>query len=171
MKNKILTIGLVLLLSAMLIVFTGCGKSEEENTVSNEENTSSNSSNEVNEENETSSSTSEQLDETVISTFNSPIESYEGEAVTGSNVRSLIGTLLVNAASNKDDAEYIPTVEFEDSDSNITTIVGGETAVEDNDTYTEELTNLRSEIDSSHEYVVELNYAESGLVNKVIINY
>lgn len=168
MKNKILTIGMILLLSAMLIVFTGCGNSDEEET---NENTVSNSANEENETNETSSSTSEQLDETVISTFNSPIESYEGEAVTGSSVRSLIGTLLVNAASNKDDAEYLPTVEFKDSDSNVTTIIGGEAAVEDNDTYSEELTSLRSEIDSSHDYVVELSYAESGLVNEVIINY
>ena len=183
MKSKILSIGLILILIVVLIVITGCGNSNEETasetTNSNnvteestdtnnvtEENTDTNGITEENEEVNNASVSTDRLEEIEVETFNAQFESYEGDII-GASVRAMLATLINNAETNGYAEEYIPTVEIIDENSNETTIL----VEEDVDSYIEEVTRVRTKIVNSHFYTVEFNYAESGLIDEIIINY
>ncbi len=112
------------------------------------------------------------LDSTTLSTFNSPIESYEGEAKLGSNLRSLMGTLITNAASNEGAAEYLPSVTLDggagggNGQAN-----GGDPAASNGQEYINQLKDVRALLVNSHNYSVDLGYGDSGLVNQITITY
>lgn len=112
------------------------------------------------------------LDSTTLSTFNSPIESYEGDAKLGSNLRSLMGDLITNAASNEGAAEYLPSVNLVGgSGGDSGTVTGGNAAAENGQNYIDQLKHVRSLLVNSHNYSVELSYGDSGLVNYINIAY
>ena len=173
MKKKILAIGLIILLCLTLVLFTGCGDSDEETasetTNSNsvtEESADTNGITEENEEVNNASISTDRLEDMDIESFNAQFESYEGDII-GANIRTMLATLINNAEINGYAEEYIPTVEIIDEDSNETTIL----VEEDVDSYIEEVTRVRTKIVNSHFYTVEFNYAESGLIDEIIINY
>ena len=112
------------------------------------------------------------LDATTLSTFNSPIEQYEGDAVLGSSLRSLMGTLITNAGTNEGAAEYLPSVTLNNGTAGTNaSATGGETAANNGQTYINELQVIRSNLINSRNYVVELGYNDSGLVSSITIKY
>lgn len=113
------------------------------------------------------------LDAQTISAFNSPIEEYEGSSL-GSNLRSLISTLISQAGTYAGSADYLPTAELVDSVTGVDnpiTATGGDEAAEDNTDYLESLTNIRSALVNSHYYTVTIAYGDSGLISDINIYY
>ena len=173
MRKSLKLILLSVLLLAVLFVFTACGDSEK--TTSEGENTTTSEASEetsVDEEDDSSNESSsgnrvdktDELEETEISRFNEQFEDYLGDSQRQTNVTTLISTLVSNATTNKNDAEFLPTVEYGD-----TVISGGEEAVEDIETYTGDLTSLRRKLSAAKTYSVEADYAENDLIEKIII--
>ena len=173
MRKSLKLILLSVLLLAVLFVFTACGDSEK--TTSEGENATTSEASEetsVDEEDDSSNESSsgnrvdktDELEETEISRFNEQFEDYLGDSQRQTNVTTLISTLVSNATTNKNDAEFLPTVEYGD-----TVISGGEEAVEDIETYTGDLTSLRRKLSAAKTYSVEADYAENDLIEKIII--
>ncbi len=177
MRKSLKLILLSVLLLAVLFVFTACGDSEKttsegENTTTSEASEENTEETSVDEEDDSSNESSsgnrvdktDELEETEISRFNEQFEDYLGDSQRQTNVTTLISTLVSNATTNKNDAEFLPTVEYGD-----TVISGGEEAVEDIETYTGDLTSLRRKLSAAKTYSVEADYAENDLIEKIII--
>lgn len=112
------------------------------------------------------------LDSQTISTFNSPIEEYEGSKL-GSNLRSLMSTLISNAGTYAGSADYLPTVQLDDriTGNGNNTAAGGENAADNNADYIATLTTIRSHLVNSHYYTVTIAYGDSGLISNINIFY
>lgn len=112
------------------------------------------------------------LDITTRYTFNFPIEQYYGNSELGSDLRSLISTLIDNAATYEGQGDFLPTVELIGmDDTNSVVANGSEEAEEDGEAYISSLQDIESNLINSHYYSVTLNYSEFGLVNEIIITY
>ena len=156
----------------MLIVFTGCGKSDDENTVSNEENAVSNEESVANEETNTSEEpTTPKYTGTVLADFNNPIESYEGQGRLGSDIKGLMTLLIDNATTNNESADFLPNVIFTEANTSSLTAEGEEAAVEDGETYIQELTDISNNIVDENKYNVEVSYSVDGVLNQILITY
>ena len=112
----------------------------------------------------------DQLDATEKQTFNGPLEQYEGKQI-GSTVKKLLSDLISNAGTNKDADERLPDIEYKDSGRkgpavNVNKIVSNVA-----NTKTGDMSKLRAKISNTHYYNVEIEYNDSGLVSKFIINY
>ena len=165
MKKKILAIGLIILLCLTLVLFTGCGDSDEEESTENTSSISENSDeNEFEKENESIENDEENLNSTEIERFNEQFEEYAGDSQRGSSVTRLVSMLVSNATTNEGNSEFLPTVEFGD-----TTISGGENAVDDSEQYVADLTSLRTEVMSTRIYLVTVEYSEDDIINKIVI--
>ena len=111
MRKSLKLILLSVLLLAVLFVFTACGDSEKTTSEASEENTEETS---VDEEDDSSNESSsgnrvdktDELEETEISRFNEQFEDYLGDSQRQTNVTTLISTLVSNATTNKNDAEF-----------------------------------------------------------------
>ena len=122
-----------------------------------------------------SSVSSSSTDDTVISSsissfreqevmaFNANFESYEGNQ-TGSNVKSLITRLIANAKTYKDDSEKVVTVYYDKDDTTVK-------YDSDIDSYIEELTRIRNEVENKHTYQIEMTYQDSGFLDTIKILY
>lgn len=106
-----------------------------------------------------------------IQGFNEPIVQYEGRQL-GSQVKSLLATLIANAGNNQDFDERLPDIKY---------VPGEGPEVEDDlcniysdsfDINIEAMSKLKSQIANSHYYEIEMSYnSETGLVEEIIINY
>lgn len=104
------------------------------------------------------------LDTTEINMFNSKFERYANNQL-GSQVKSLISFAISNASTNKDDPIKLPTVTH-----GATTAAGSSTASNDIKTYISSLGTIRNSITSTHNYTINLNYGDSGLIDTIIIS-
>ena len=96
MKNKILVIGLILILGAMLLLLTGCG--EQQPTVADAAGVAIyNAAQDTVDNNK--------LSQAEITAFDSAFESYEGEEVKGRFVKQLIDKVKQNNLINEDYAD------------------------------------------------------------------
>lgn len=84
-----------------------------------------------------------------LDSFNSPFEMYTGTEF-GSAVSSLLDAVITN---NKKNQEHLITVVFKNH----------------NTSNSEEITNLKKELDNWHKYEVSLDYNEEGYTNKITI--
>lgn len=106
-----------------------------------------------------------------IQAFNEPIVQYEGRQM-GSQVKSLLGTLITNAGNNKDSNERLPDIKYVPGegptvDSNLKSIISNV-----KNTKINEMNKLKSKIANSHYYTVEFTYDDAtGLVKSVTITY
>ncbi len=113
----------------------------------------------------------DQLDATEIQAFNEPITQYEGRQM-GSQVKSLLGTLISNAGNNAESAERLPDIKYVKGegptvDAALVNIVSNVA-----NTGINNMSKLKSKIANSHYYEIEVFYDDStGLVNKIVINY
>ncbi|MBR3614269.1 MAG: hypothetical protein IKL55_03730 [Clostridia bacterium] len=104
-----------------------------------------------------------------IETFNAKYSIYEGEQ-TGSNVKSLIGVLISNSNSNKDENIKIPGVYFEEK-GNSKFKNSGLPENGENSTYIEALQNIKLSIENKHKYWIEVSYQNNGLIDYINISY
>ena len=130
-----------------------------------------------------SSSTSDTMGSTLSEnekqTFNIKFEKYLGRQ-SGSSVASLVSTIRSTAVSNKASADMIVSVDFYGKDSTIN--VEGQKELTDSEegsnsdggstsTYVDGLSQITNALVKSHDYEVSVEYNQSGLVKKVIIEY
>lgn len=106
--------------------------------------------------------------------FNSQWTTYD-ENQPGSNVKSLIGKLVTNAQTNKEEQTKLPQLAYcatakDMEDNNWCTVTS---KVGDNSTIgVTDFGKCRSAIESRHTYYVQLRYSEAtGLVDGIIICY
>ena len=113
----------------------------------------------------------DQLDATEIQAFNEPIIQYEGRQM-GSQVKSLLGTLITNAGNNKDANERLPDIKYVPKDGPIVNQKLQNIVSNVQNTRINEMNNLKSKIANSHYYTVEFTYDDAtGLVKQVTITY
>ena len=110
------------------------------------------------------------FDTAEINMFNQKFERYSNTQL-GSQVKSLISFAISNASTNKDEPSKLPTVIFVDETGPDTTAEGQMKASDDNETYIDDLGEIRNVIKSTHNYKVTLDYASTGLIDKITIDY
>ena len=108
-----------------------------------------------------------------IEGLNTQFLDYEG-VQTGSQIKALIGRLIANEKSHQEESLLVPTITFigvnEVNDEPISYDI--ESEMEDGiENYYISLSNARSKIQAKHNYYVEFEYAEKGIINSVIIYY
>lgn len=96
--------------------------------------------------------------------FNQSFTRYEGEKVTGSNVRALIGNIISSNSANQDIEGKLVSLDITGAGINATV---GEPKTDD--LQTNAMSAARAKINTGATYSVVLEYGNGGLVNKVII--
>ena len=111
------------------------------------------------------------FDTAEINMFNQKFERYNNNQL-GSQVKSLISFAISNASTNKDEPSKLPQVIFkaEKQADNVTTESGTE-ASNKNKEYIDDLGKIRGAILSTHTYKVTLDYANTGLIGTITIDY
>ena len=108
-----------------------------------------------------------------VDAFNNQFTSYEGKQ-TGSNVKALMGRLIGNANTYRDEPAKVPQV-FVDQLSNTVQDEAEATFTLENagdpQDYITELGTIRNRVETKHEYYVEMNYQDNGLIDYIVISY
>lgn len=106
-----------------------------------------------------------------IEAFNNNFTTYDG-AQTGSQVKSLIGRLIANADTYRDEPAKVPAFQI-DQISNTTST--GEDVIFDTagnpQDYVDRLSAVRNKIETKHEYWIEMSYQNNGIIDYVVITY
>lgn len=108
-----------------------------------------------------------------IDAFNNQFTAYEG-TVTGSNVKALMGRLISNADTYRDEYDKVPQVYIDKiSEENPEYMDVTYTEFDEGDVsnYIDGLGKIRNRVETKHEYYVEINYQSSGLVDYIQISY
>lgn len=108
-----------------------------------------------------------------ISAYNNQFTTYEG-IQTGSNIKALIGRLVANADTYRDESSKVPGViiEYLNEDETIEQIVIDPIETEDDLLdYVQMLGTVRNSTDTKHEYYVEMTYQNSGIIDYIHISY
>lgn len=108
-----------------------------------------------------------------IEAFNGQFTSYEGTQ-TGSNIKALIGRLIANANTYRDETSKVPGVVVEQLtlDEIIEqTHINPIEAEDDVTEYIQNLNTIRNSIEIKHEYYVEITYQSEGLIDYIHISY
>ena len=114
------------------------------------------------------------LDSTEITMFNQKFERFSGTQ-KGSNVKSLLSFAISNASTNKDEPSKLPTFKYQlnKNQYGVYTFNGnttaGQSASNDIQSYIDQLSNIRNNINSTHQYTVNIKYSTSGLINIIEI--
>ncbi len=108
-----------------------------------------------------------------IEAFNNQFTSYEG-AITGSNVKALMGRLIANASTYEDEIEKIPGIVFEQLNEEEfieQTVVDPFENENDYSNYITSLGTCRNIVETKHTYYVEITYQDTGLIDYIHISY
>lgn len=113
----------------------------------------------------------ERLESAEIQDFNDSITQYEGRRM-GSLVKALISTLVSNAGMNQDNDDRLPDIVYNEGEGPVLDEYLCNIYSDSFDTNVEAMMELRSKIENSHYYEIEVSYNnETGLVEEIIINY
>ena len=105
-----------------------------------------------------------------ITAFNKTFLNYEGTC-SGAQIKSLMGELIANADTYKDEATKIPAVYIDqvsgsnDDEYNVQAGSNGNQA-----DYINNLGTIRNRVDQKHEYYVEMSYQANGLIDYINIS-
>ena len=102
-----------------------------------------------------------------IESYNSRYILYEGNQ-TGSDIKQLIGKLIANSNSNKDDLDKIPGVYLETKTNSYDSTIPNSS---DLSNYTKGLEKIRSNLEAKHKYWVEISFQNNGLIDYFTISY
>ena len=109
-----------------------------------------------------------------VQAFNNEFTGFEGKQ-TGSNIKALLGTLIANANTYKDEPDKIPAVVFDKvsvgDNASPTSFVAKVPTAGDPTTYINEINKLRNKVEPKHTYWVTIPYQPNGLVDGAIISY
>lgn len=106
-----------------------------------------------------------------VEAFNNQFTSYEG-VQTGSNIRALVGRLIANADTYADEPAKIPAVYIDKTKSTGNTTIN-QVVVNAGDTqnYIDNCGKIRNQVETKHEYYVEISYQKNGLIDYITISY
>ena len=96
-----------------------------------------------------------------IQAFNAPFDQYIGKQ-KGSQVRALIGNIINNNSANQDVEGKLVSLEVKGVDN-------GNIEVKEGDLKTNDMSAIRSKINTGANYEVTLEFSDYGLVSKVIV--
>ena len=111
----------------------------------------------------------ESMNEQQVTAFNSKFTSYQGEEKSGTDVKTLLDTLAANYATYEDEKEKVPTVETKDLKNSKGTAVSGITNATYGTSYNTNISKIRNEVVSKHTYKITMEFANTGLINKITI--
>lgn len=100
-----------------------------------------------------------------IDAFNSMFYSYEGDKVTGTNVKKLLLRIIANADTYRDEENKVPGIAYENLDD----ITLMNYKIEKNKEYKDFASKIRNKVKDKEIYKVELEYSDSGMVNLIKI--
>ena len=106
-----------------------------------------------------------------VNAFNSTFLNYEGTR-TGAQVKSLLQELISNANTYADEQSKLPYVYCQQISTKTTgncTITANDDGVQKS--YIDGLGSLRNRIDQKHEYYLEMNYQQNGLIDYILISF
>ena len=107
-----------------------------------------------------------------VSSFNTQYEMFNGTQ-KGSNVSTMINKLIASANTNKDNLDRVPSVTIDKVNKNNDNV---ENAIKpksssDIENYIINLGNIKSKIETKHDYEVTINYGTSGYISEFSIKY
>ena len=108
-----------------------------------------------------------------VDAFNNQFTSYEGKQ-TGSNVKALMGRLIGNANTYRDEPAKVPQVFINQLSNTVKNNVDARfnlTNAGDPQLYITKLGTIRNRVETKHEYYVEMNYQDNGLIDYIVISY
>ena len=106
-----------------------------------------------------------------IETFNSQFNIYEG-LQTGTQIKNLIGLLVGNANTNKDNPTKIPGVGINKCVSSDTQQLHAQIPdAGDVGDYINVLSQIRNKVEKKHEYWIEISYQDNGFIDYITITY
>ena len=105
-----------------------------------------------------------------IEAFNAQFEGYSGKQ-PGSQISALLGRLIANANTYKDNANKVPKVvceNFNNQGYNINVVFESQ---EGSNTYIDDLISIKNKLENKHTYSVVFNYGVTGLIDTINIEY
>ena len=109
-----------------------------------------------------------------IEAFNNQFLSYDGKQ-SGSNVKALIGRLIANANTYKEEPNKIPsivtTADGVDVGKNEASKTYSCSATTEVSGYISNIGKIRNLVENKHEYKIQISFATTGLIDKITINY
>lgn len=107
-----------------------------------------------------------------IDVFNNKFTAYEGSQ-TGSKLKALIGTLIVNSDTYQYEIEKIPDLIVVDKiDESGEELENATIENEDDiDDYVANLGKIRNSVEEKHKYWLEMVYGTSGLIEEIKVYY
>ncbi len=118
-----------------------------------------------------------QMSSQSIDAFNAIWENYEGKQ-SGAQVKSLLGKLISNANTYREETANIPTVEIKDGQISANTKLDETNKIINTPNlesgvagYINSCGDFKSQVESKHQYIVKFGYSKSGLINKITIDY
>ena len=108
-----------------------------------------------------------------IDAFNNQFTSYEGFQ-TGSNVKALMGRLIGNADTYRDEPAKVPQVYIDRLSNTKNTNVNATFKTTDAgnpQNYINNLGTIRNRVETKHEYYVEMTFQNNGLIDYILISY
>ncbi len=108
-----------------------------------------------------------------VDAFNNQFTSYEGKQ-TGSNVKALMGRLIGNANTYRDEPAKVPQVYVDQLSNTVQEVAEATFTLDDAgdpQTYITNLGTIRNRVETKHEYYVEMNYQDNGLIDYIVISY
>lgn len=108
-----------------------------------------------------------------IDAFNNQFTGYEG-AQTGSNVKALMGRLIANADTYRDEPAKVPQVyinQLSNTKKNYirASFIANDAGYPQN--YITYLGKIRNSVETKHEYWIEINFQDNGIIDYITISY
>lgn len=109
-----------------------------------------------------------------VQAFNNEFMSFEGKQ-SGSNIKAMIGTLIANSNTYRDEPTKIPGVRFdkvnnskdlEDADKTVAVPAASTPAP-----YVTALNKIRNKVEPKHQYWVTITNQDNGLIDAIIVTY
>lgn len=108
-----------------------------------------------------------------IDAFNNQFTGYEG-AQTGSNVKALMGRLIANADTYRDEPAKVPQVYINQLSNTKRNNMEAKFSANDAgmpQNYITTLGKIRNSVETKHEYWIEINFQDNGIIDYLIISY
>ena len=107
-----------------------------------------------------------------VQAFNNEFMSFEGKQ-SGSNIKAMIGTLIANANTYRDEPSKIPVLYFDQVDvgktlNNVKAVV---TTAAQPGNYIKQLNLIRNKVEPKHQYWVSISNQDNGLIDALIVTY
>lgn len=107
-----------------------------------------------------------------VQAFNNEFMSFEGKQ-SGSNIKAMIGTLIANANTYRDEPSKIPVLYFDQVDvgEDIMDVKAVVTTAADPSEYIKTLNKIRNKVEPKHQYWVSISNQDNGLIDALIVTY